>query len=79
MPSSFSDLLVRIQGEYREMPGLRLTASQARRLWGLDLSVCESVLSALVAQHFLTLTSDGSYVWAGSNVRGAPGGRPVES
>ena len=25
-----------MQGEFLEMPGLRLTAAQARRLWGLD-------------------------------------------
>ncbi len=80
MPSSFSDLLTRIQGEYREMPGLRLTPSQARRLWGLDPSMCETVLSALVAQQFLTVTRDGFYVWVGSNVRGIQGGvRPPES
>src|SRR5262245_25358211 len=30
------DVLRRVQGEYLEMPGLRLTEAQARRLWGLD-------------------------------------------
>ena len=30
------DVLQRIQGEFVEMPGLRLTAAQAQRLWGLD-------------------------------------------
>ena len=29
-------LLQRIEGKYRETPGLSLTASQAERLWGLD-------------------------------------------
>ena len=29
-------MLQRIQGEFVEMPGLRLTAAQAQRLWGLD-------------------------------------------
>src|SRR5690349_3068944 len=28
-----TDLSSRIRGEYREMPGLRLTVSQASRLW----------------------------------------------
>ena len=28
--------LIRVLGEYREMPGLALTFSQAQRLWGCD-------------------------------------------
>ena len=35
------DVLQRIQGEFVEMPGLRLTAAQAQRLWGLDRDVCD--------------------------------------
>ena len=31
-------LLQRIQREYEEQPGLRLTPPQAQRLWGLGLS-----------------------------------------
>ena len=42
------ELLLRIEGEYREMPGLSLTASQAERLWGLDNSTCAFVLTTLV-------------------------------
>jgi hypothetical protein len=34
------DVLRRVQGEYIEMPGLRLTIAQAQRLWGLDRAVC---------------------------------------
>ena len=34
------DVLQRIQGEYVEMPGLRLTPAQAQRLWGLERDVC---------------------------------------
>ena len=30
------EVLRRVQGEFLEMPGLRLTGAQARRLWGLD-------------------------------------------
>ena len=29
-------LVQRIDGEYHEMPGLKLTEAQAQRLWGLD-------------------------------------------
>ena len=56
------DVLQRIQGEFVEMPGLRLTPAQARRLWGLDREVCDALLSALVDANFLSKTRDGAYV-----------------
>lgn len=56
------DKLMRIQGEYLEMPGLRLTPAQAQRLWGLDGAECEFLMSVLVSSQFLTRTRDGSYV-----------------
>jgi len=56
------DVLQRIQGEYLEMPGLRLTTAQAQRLWGLDREVCETLLAALVDTRFLCRTRDGAYV-----------------
>jgi hypothetical protein len=37
-------LLARVQSEYVEMPGLKLTESQARRVWGLDGNTCSAVL-----------------------------------
>ena len=55
-------ILRRIRGEYMEMPGLRLTVAQARRLWGLDRAVCDGVLSALVDVEFLIRCRDGQYV-----------------
>jgi DNA-binding IclR family transcriptional regulator len=55
------DLLQRIRGEYLEMPGLRLTAEQARRLWSLDLGTCRSLLDALVDARFLSRSGDGKY------------------
>ena len=56
------DVLQRIQGEYIEMPGLRLTPAQAQRLWGLDRQVCDQLLQALVQANFLSQTRDGSFV-----------------
>lgn len=56
------EVLQRIQGEYVEMPGLRLTAAQAQRLWGLDRDVCDALLGALVDAKFLSQTRDGSFV-----------------
>ena len=61
-----SELIHRIQGEFLEMPGLRLTGAQARRLWGLDPSTCSGVLAALVDADFLTRTRDGAYVRRGA-------------
>ena len=57
-------LTVRVRSEYREMPGLSLTAAQASRLWGIDHSVCEQVLRTLVADGALYHTARGAYVAA---------------
>jgi hypothetical protein len=46
----------RIQCEFLEMPGLRLTLAQAERLWNLDALVCESLLSSLIDVQFLGRT-----------------------
>jgi hypothetical protein len=56
------DVLQRIQGEFIEMPGLRLTPAQAQRLWGLDRTTCEQLLSTLVKAQFLSQTRDGSFI-----------------
>ena len=56
------EVLQRIQGEFVEMPGLRLTAAQAQRLWGLDRDVCDALLAALVDAKFLGRTRDGAFV-----------------
>jgi hypothetical protein len=52
-------LLRRIRGEFLEMPGLRLTETQAARLWGMDLTVCSELLRALIDTRFLFRTRDG--------------------
>jgi hypothetical protein len=56
------EVLQRIQGEYVEMPGLRLTAAQAQRLWGLERDVCNALLGALVDAKFLAKTREGAFV-----------------
>lgn len=56
------EVLQRIQGEFVEMPGLRLTTAQAQRLWGLDRDVCDALLGALVDARFLSQTRDGAFV-----------------
>ena len=56
------EVLQRIQGEYLEMPGLRLTGAQAQRLWGLERDVCSALLGALVDAKFLSQTRDGAFI-----------------
>ena len=56
------EALSRVRGEFLEMPGLRLTAPQARRLWGLDAASCEALLDALVRTNFLFRTRDGAFM-----------------
>jgi hypothetical protein len=55
-------LIARIRGEYREMPGLRLTFAQACRLWQMDAPTCEAVLERLMRDAFLYKTDNGSYI-----------------
>ena len=57
-----NEVLQRVQGEYIEMPGLRLTPAQAQRLWGLDRAACDALLCALVDKKFLFRTRDGAFV-----------------
>ena len=59
---ALDDTLRRVQGEYIEMPGLRLTTAQAQRLWGLDHAACDALLAALVDSKFLFRTRDGAFV-----------------
>jgi hypothetical protein len=56
------DLLRRIRCEFMEMPGLRLTARQAQRLFGLDGLLCDAVLTVLQNETFLGRTKDGRFV-----------------
>jgi hypothetical protein len=55
-------LVERVRSEFIEMPGLRLTPSQAARLWGMDDALCQRVISALVRSAFLRWTPGGMVV-----------------
>lgn len=57
-----AEMLRRVQEEFIEMPGLRLTKAQARRLWALDEVLCSTLLRALVDASFLFQTDNGSYM-----------------
>ncbi len=60
-PFRHMELLRRIRGEFREMPGLRLTLEQAMRLWSLDRSTCVDVLTQLRSAKFLDVDPNGRY------------------
>jgi hypothetical protein len=40
----------RVRAEFLEMPRLRLTPAQARRLWNLEGETCHAAIDTLVAE-----------------------------
>ena len=56
------DVLNRIEGEYNEMPGMCVSRPQAQRLWGLDSTTCELVLTTLLERGVVRRTARGLYV-----------------
>ena len=56
--------LQRARADYREMPGLPLTARQAGRLWALPDSLCDRVLRSLLEERFLNRSTNDSFVIA---------------
>jgi hypothetical protein len=54
----------RARADYREMPGLQLTARQAGRLWALPDSLCERVLRSFLEEQFLNRSTNDSFVIA---------------
>lgn len=65
----------RLRAEFLEMPGLRLNAAQTQRLCGVDRTLCQDVLDALVDVKFLRVNADGTYsrLADGEDVRGRTG------
>jgi hypothetical protein len=58
----FDELVIRVRGEYREMPGLSLTVPQAQRLWGLDGVTCQRLFERLVEAKFLRRSRHGRFI-----------------
>jgi hypothetical protein len=58
---ALTPLAVRVQGEYREMPGLRLTVFQAARLFGLTPDAADAVLNELRRASVLARSEDGVF------------------
>lgn len=50
-----------IRAEFAEMPGMRLTPAQARRLWSLTDEECQALLGCLVTAGFLSRGIDQRY------------------
>ena len=64
----------RLRTEFLEMPGLRLSVAQTQRLCGVDQTLCQDVLDALVDVKFLRVNAGGTYARAsdGEAMRGHP-------
>lgn len=60
-PFRHMELISRVRGEFREMPGLRLSLEQAMRLWSLDRATCVDVLAQLQSAKFLEVDPNGRY------------------
>ena len=52
----------RAEAEYMEMPGLKLTAVQASRLWHLDATASMRLLDSMVEAGVLYRARDGAYL-----------------
>lgn len=57
-----NSLARRAEAEYREMPGLKLTAAQAARLWHLGATESAELLESMVRAGLLYRSRDGSYL-----------------
>jgi hypothetical protein len=53
---------MRVRDEFGALPGLKLTAEQARLVFDLDPEMCEQILHSLVAEGFLARTPQGAFV-----------------
>ena len=56
------EALHRIRMEYVEMPEMKLTLAQMRRLMNLPMDTCEVALATLVDSGFLVRRQDGAFV-----------------
>jgi hypothetical protein len=55
------DVIERLRAEFVEMPDLRLSSGQVERLCGVEHTMCQSILDALVDAKFLCRKPDGIY------------------
>jgi CheY-like chemotaxis protein len=53
---------LRIREEFAALPGLALTAEQARLVFDIERETCNGILDILVAEGFLDLTPHGTFI-----------------
>ena len=61
LTSSDARAAARVRDEFAALPGLALTAEQARLVFDLDRERCDSILGALVLEGFLHRTAHGAF------------------
>ena len=61
---ALAEALRRVQDDFLEMPGLQVTFPQATRLWALDATLCDAVLTRLVETRFLVRTRHAGFAKA---------------
>lgn len=54
-------LIRRVRAEFTEMPCVRLTRAQARRLFGLRADVCDRVLAELVSEQTMYCSENDQF------------------
>jgi hypothetical protein len=59
---TLDELLLLMRMEYQEMPDLKLSLAQARRLWDVPLDLCDAALGVLVTTGFLTRSREGAFL-----------------
>ncbi|HET7694825.1 MAG TPA: response regulator [Vicinamibacterales bacterium] len=60
-PARPTEAVARVRDEFGALPGLALTAEQARLVFELDRDMCDRILGVLVAEGFLARTPQGAY------------------
>jgi hypothetical protein len=61
-PVLLAEWLRLVRAEYEELPDLHLTRAEVERLWGLDPTTAEAILSTLVSTGVLRKTTRGGYI-----------------
>lgn len=61
LAARITDMVGIIEGEFHEMPGMRLTRPQVRRLWNLSEEECEQILGCMCRAGVLIQDETGRY------------------
>ena len=56
-----TEAVTRVRDEFARLPGLAVTAEQARLVFDLDSDLCDRILGVLLAEGFLSRTAEGAY------------------